>query len=29
MISAIQYNTEDSKELHEKRMKDFIKKFIK
>ncbi len=29
MDSAIQFNTEDYKELHEKRMKDFIKKFVK
>ena len=29
MDSAIRYNTKDYKELHEERMKDFIKKFIK
>ena len=29
MDSALEYNTEDSKELHEKRMRDFIDKFEK
>ena len=28
MDSALKYNTEDSKELHEKRMKEFIEKFV-
>ena len=28
MDSAIRYNTKDYKELHEKRMKDFIEKFV-
>ena len=28
MNSALEYNTEEYREIHEKKMKDFIKKFV-
>ena len=28
MDSALEYNTEEYREIHEKKMKDFIKKFV-